>query len=155
ITALQVFNDGTQKELWSKSVFLPPSAHAMAPAIADIDGDGRAEVIFEAIHYDTGSASGSMGVFVLNNDGSVKWQHTWNTVGRVPCRSYVDGSRPALGDMNGDGVVDIVVLESELVVLDGRNGNELMRKPGIARLCSSSGYSAIADVDGDGKNEYI
>src|SRR5262249_35264068 len=109
ITVLQLFNDGTQKELWSKSGFLPPRAHAIAPAIADIDGEGRAEVIFEAVHYDASGAGGSMGVFVLNNDGSLKSQHTWNPVGRVPCHGYVDDSIPALGDMNGDGVVDIVV----------------------------------------------
>jgi hypothetical protein len=52
----------------------------------------------------------------------------------------------------------VVVLESDFVVLDGRNGNELARKPvsflGVGS-CSSYGYSAIADVDGDGKNEYI
>lgn len=159
ITALQLFNDGTYKELWSKSGFLPPAADAIAPAIADIDGDGRPEIIFEVDHRNPDSAGGQMGIFVLNADGSLKWQHTWNTVGRVPCHNFVTDSKPALGDMNGDGIVDIVVLEADLVVLDGRNGNELVRKPGIKNgtnpICSSSSYSAIADVDGDGRNEYI
>src|SRR5215472_144011 len=121
ITALQVFNDGTQKELWSKSGFLVPRASAVAPTIADIDGDGRPEVIFEATSYDSAGASGKIGVFVLNSDGSTKWQHVWNIVGRAPCHNFLTDSRPAIGDWNGDGVADIVVFESELVVLDGRN----------------------------------
>ncbi|MGH9721864.1 MAG: hypothetical protein ACRD8O_16790, partial [Bryobacteraceae bacterium] len=155
MTALQLFSDGTFKELWSKSGFLATRAHAMPPALADIDGDGQPEIVFEVVHYNPDSAGGQIGVVVLNKDGSLKWQHVWNTVGRVPCRSYVDDSRPAIGDMNGDRIADIVVLESEFVVLDGKNGNELVRKPGIRNTCSSRAYSAIADVDGDGKNEYI
>lgn len=159
ITAIQVFNDGTSKEVWSKAGFLAPAAIASAPAIADIDGDGQPEIIFEAVHYNPDHAGGQMGIFVLNKDGSVKWQHVWDTVGRVPCRSYVDDAKPTIGDMNGDGVADIVVLESDIVVLDGRNGNELVRKPGIKSgnnvLCSNRTYSVIADINGDGKNEYI
>jgi hypothetical protein len=158
ITALQVLSDGSSRELWSKNDFLPPPADAIAPALADIDGDGQPEVIFEAVHRNVDSSGGQIGVFVLNKDGSLKWQHTWNTIGRVPCHNYVSNARPALGDMNGDGVVDITVLESDFVVLDGRNGNELARRPisflGVGN-CSSYGYSAVADVDGDGKNEYI
>jgi hypothetical protein len=157
ITAMQMFPDGTYKELWSKSGFLPPAADAIAPAIADIDGDGQPEIIFEAVHRDPSGAGGQMGVFVLNKDGSLKWQHLWNTVGRVPCHNYVTESRPAIGDMNGDGIADIVILESDFVVLDGKSGNELVRKPfnlpGVG--CSSRAYSVIADVDGDGKPEYI
>ncbi|HEY1238986.1 MAG TPA: hypothetical protein VGF16_00455, partial [Bryobacteraceae bacterium] len=157
VTALQVFSDGTTKELWSKSGFLPPRADALAPAIADIDGDGQPEIIFEVDHFDSNGAGGQIGIFVLNKDGSPKWQHIWSTVGRVPCHNYSTDSLPAIGDMNGDGIADIVVLESDFVVLDGRNGNELVRKPvsflGVG--CSSLAYSAIADVNGDGKNEYI
>ncbi len=159
ITALQLFNDGTYKELWSKSGFLPSMADALSPTIADIDGDGQPEIIFEAVHRNSDSAGGQIGVFVLNKDGSLKWQHIWDTVGRVPCHTFVSDSRPAIGDMNGDRIADIVVLESDLVVLDGKNGNELLRKPGLKlgtnTICSSGSYSAIADVDGDGKNEYI
>jgi hypothetical protein len=158
ITAVQVFSDGTYKELWSKSGFLPSRAQALDPSIADIDGDGQPEVIFEAVHWD--GASGQMGIFVLNKDGSLKWQHVWDTVGRPPCHNFSGDSRPVLGDMNRDGNADIAVLELDLVVMDGRNGNELVRKPGIKvggtnPVCSSMSYSAIADVDGDGKNEYI
>ncbi len=159
ITAMQLFNDGTYRELWSKSGFLQPAADALAPALADIDGDGQPEVIFEAVHRNPDSSGGQVGIFVLNRDGSLKWQHIWNMVGRVPCHNSYSTSKPTLGDMNGDGVVDITVLEAELVVLDGRNGNELLRKPGVKSgtnpVCVSNMFSAIADLDGDGKNEYI
>jgi hypothetical protein len=158
ITALQVLSDGSSRELWSKNNFLPAPADAIAPALADIDGDGQPDIIFEAVHRNPDGTGGQIGVFVLNKDGSLKWQHTWATIGRVPCHNYVTNARPALGDMNGDGIVDVVVLESDFVDTGWQEWNELVRKPvafpGVGN-CSSSGYSAIADVDGDGKNEYI
>jgi len=63
ITALQVFSDGSSKELWSRNGFLPPAADAIAPAIADIDGDGQPEIIFEAVHRNPDGAGGQIGVF--------------------------------------------------------------------------------------------
>jgi hypothetical protein len=89
ITALQVLSDGSSRELWSKNNFLSAPADAIAPALADIDGDGQPEIIFEAVHRNPDGTGGQIGVFVLNKDGSLKWQHTWNTIGRVPCHSYV------------------------------------------------------------------
>ncbi|MDX2151370.1 MAG: hypothetical protein SFV54_11605 [Bryobacteraceae bacterium] len=152
VTALQVFSDGTSRELWSITL-LPAPSEALAPAIADIDGDGLPEIIVEAVTR--GPAPGQVHVFALNRDGTQKWSHGFTTVGRVSCHSGHGDSKPALGDMNGDGVVDVALLEQDFIVLDGRSGNELVRQPGIYGGCSAAAYSAIVDVTGDGKPEYI
>ena len=74
-----------------------------SPALGDVDGDGRLEVII---------GSGDYRVYALNGeDGSLLW--TYETGGRIM-------SSPALSDLDRDYVVEIVVgsYDSRLYVLD-------------------------------------
>lgn len=159
VTALQVQTDGTSKELWSKSL-VPAPSQALSPSIADLDGDGSPEVIVEVVHdLSTQTVPDSeMYIFALDKNGNTKWSHKWRTAGHAPCHGYQNTLMPALGDMNKDGIADVTVIEKDLVILDGRNGAELVRNPNLpsgANWCSGNGYSVVADVDGDGSNEFI
>src|SRR5262249_16429896 len=71
LTPAQIFSDGTYKELWGKSGFLPAPADVISPSIADIDGDGQPEIIFEATRFIPTGPAGQIGIFVLNKDGSL------------------------------------------------------------------------------------
>ena len=159
VTALQVQTDGTAKELWSKSL-VPAPSQVLSPSIADLDGDGSPEIIVEAVHDLSTPATpdSELYVFALDKNGNTKWSHKWRTAGHAPCHGYQNTLMPVLGDMNKDGVADVTVIENELVVLDGRNGGELVRNsnlPAGANWCTTNGYAAVADVDGDGSNEVI
>lgn len=158
VTALQIFSDGTYRELWSK-VMAPAPSKVLSPSIADLDGDGSPEIIVQILRHLT-PTSGEVRITALDRNGATKWTQSWPTVGRGPCANMNNKFTPLLGDMNKDGVADVVVLDNELIVLDGRNGSVLQRNSNLptggAGWCSLSYlYGTIADLDADGSNEII
>lgn len=97
---LQVFNgDGTR--LWRVA---QDEVLISSPAVADLDGDGKLEI-----------AAGS-GNFYCCNDGTPSeegkyfsvWNHDGSLLWRTPLPTQIVGS-PALGDVNDDGRLEIVV----------------------------------------------
>ena len=156
LTALQVFSDGTTKEHWSKQV-LPPNSSSTSPAIADLDGDGSLEIVlFAAQEFNNnGLRASDLYVYAFDKNGNEKWKHKWSKPNRGHCvRPHNDP--PVIGDMNKDGIADIVTTEDEIVIVDGKNGAELSRKPLTGQeWCSLRHYSAVADLDADGTNELV
>jgi hypothetical protein len=90
------------------------------------------------------------GVVALWGDGSgVAWQKAGN-YGR-------DGSM-ALGDLDGDGWVEVVTVnETTVCALDGRDGTQKWCGPPVGPSLDPLGYNypSIADMDGDGSAEVV
>ena len=106
-------------------------------AIADVDGDGEAEVVFGSLDRNVYCLRGS--------DGSLEW-------------SYAAGvdvvSSPAVADVDGDGEMEVVVgsLDYNVYCLRGSDGSlEWSYRTG--HFVESS--PAVADVDGDGEMEVV
>lgn len=160
LTALQLLSDGTTRELWSK-VPQPAPSEVIAPQIADLDGDGSPEIITQVVH-DPNPTPGGPGVpgeiyvYVYDRNGNVRWSHMWRTFPNISCNHMYLRGTPILGDMNGDGFPDITVIEREIVVLDGRTGNELIHRawPTLTS-CPGDAHGVVADLDGDGRNELV
>jgi len=107
-----------------------------SPAVADVTGDGKAEVLI-------GSRNGILYNFYGN--GSLYWSKSFGS-------GYV--STPATGDMDGDGILDIVIASSangKIRVIKG-DGNELMAFQTDGLGTSSP---ALGDVDNDGDPEIV
>jgi outer membrane protein assembly factor BamB len=106
--------DGRGREKWT---YQGPSGTDSPAAAADLDGDGRIEVV-----YGTMKVRGKDGrVVVLDGQsGQEKWS--------VSIPGHVQ-SEPALVDLNGDGVLDIIVTtwrgDNRVHALDGRRGEPL------------------------------
>ncbi|MBN1954077.1 MAG: FG-GAP repeat protein [Anaerolineae bacterium] len=127
---------------------VPDGVHA-APALADVDGDGNAEIVYGA--WDAH-------VHALNHDGSPLWE--------VFIRDTI-WSSPAIGDLDHDGRPEIVIGSDahwepaygtedggKIYAFNGEDGSIL---PGFFQQTDEVIWSspALADIDGDGWLEII
>jgi hypothetical protein len=127
----------------NRTVSTPAGSNYSSPCIADIDADGKDEII-----CGTGNA-----LACYDCAGNQRWIR--DTGGRC-------SSSPAAWDMNGDGKMEIYVgNESALVLGYDCNGNDLPGWPKSlppARACSETGCfssPAIGDINGDGMMEIV
>ncbi len=124
-----------------------------APAVVDLDGNGRDEVV--ALSYEPGTpiTSPNSRVFleVFAGNGTRLWNATIDEVPGAPRENVL--APPAIADLNGDGVKDITVLltDGASEVRSGANGSRVLRHQ-VFDQASPTEFTgpAIADLDNDG-----
>jgi hypothetical protein len=144
---------------WLASV--PSSAYGN-PALADVDGDGSVEIVY--------------GPSLISADGTVRWTGTAGRGGPVMTSFAVDldedgtaeivagntiyehdgavrwtagvDAWPAVGDLDGDGVPEIVTVVNGGVVARNLAGEQVW---GFTLTDGRGGPPTIADFDGDGR----
>jgi hypothetical protein len=148
--SLVVALDGpTRSELWRFNVGkdLP-----MDMEVADVDGDGKAEVIVGVI-YRSKSSNKMMGcekivnkpgsAMLIGSDGKLRWQY--QTSGGVVS--------VATGDADGDGRLEVALGSYPTVYLVSADGKELWENNKV--ISSYVEDVDMADLDGDNKSEVI
>lgn len=126
--------NGSGNVLWN----YPTQAGMKALAIADVDGDGKNEIV--ASSYET--LGGKQGIYLINGSGSLMWYRQFAS----------ETNSIAIGDIDGDGINDIIA---------GTDGGEICVINGSGSLLWSYSITntpisdvAVGDFDGDGrKNE--
>ena len=127
--------------------------------VADVNGDGKPDLIVANDCADNNCSEGSIGVLLGNGDG------TFQTVVTYASGGYFATSL-AVADVNGDGKPDIVVVNECLTdgncAGGGTVGVLLCNGDGAFQTVvtySSGGYAAtslaVADVNGDGKPDIV
>lgn len=137
--------DGRQR--WE---FLTDDIIRSSPAVGDIDGDGRAEVVFGAGDFWHGRDA--VAVFALDaQTGQLEWRRETDGV---------TNSSPALADVDGDGRLDVAIgtfdspalgrTGGSVYALRGTDGGDL---PGFPQPSGGGvvlGGITTADMNGDG-----
>ena len=125
-----------------------------SPAVANLDADGRPEVVTGSGTFRSSKTGQPFGRYVSawNHDGSLLW--------RTPLPERVPGS-PALGDLNCDGDLEVVVgaLNGYVYALDGATGRILWDE--LARDIFNNlylpnpqvGSPVLGDYNGDGLDD--
>ena len=109
------------QELWSYTYTTDPRVLTGGVALGDLDGDGEAEIVFASYSPDKGKAA----LYLLDSCG--REQH------RLPLPDRGGMPVPTLGDIDGDGTVEIVVSLKDAE--NGAPGVLVYRVPG-----STPGY---------------
>jgi hypothetical protein len=124
------------------------ASSSVAPALADLDGDGIPEIVVQSDE--------ALDVFKGDGTSLAGWPQDWHDTGY-----WMGHSGPVVGDLDGDGQPDVAIMTAvrstgipgDVRAFD-RFGNLLAGFP--KGLASGSGaVPAIADIDNDGRNELI
>src|SRR5262249_45544386 len=151
IAVLQRAADGSYTELWRR----PTLVGLKDIVLADLDGDGVPEIV---VASEAPGTPPQVRITAYRPDGSTTWEQQFNglgeCVGSPPQALQGTLATLGIGDVNGDGVADIVYQDADLHVLSGRDGSELWRVTINQTDVNSCAWSSVVlDVNGDGINE--
>ncbi|MFP8880339.1 MAG: VCBS repeat-containing protein, partial [Myxococcota bacterium] len=122
------------------------------PAVGDIDGDGDVEIVL--IESDALAGVGAIRAFEHDGQSKPGWPRPISypaAIGRT--------ATPVLADIDGDSVLDVIVLDSDPLTVDDcrldvfRGDGSLILSRSLAGECLT--IPTIADLDGDGRPEII
>jgi subtilisin family serine protease len=142
-----VYLDGQLRPGWPQ--YLPiegdyPTNDWREVSVADLDQDGFAEIL----RVDPGNSDGKVArLLVYQYDGNLWWSQPL-----ASGEPYFD--TPVVGDINGDGLLEVFVDVGGQLFGFGPDGRPLPGNWPLALEASNLG-KVIADVDGDGRKELI
>jgi outer membrane protein OmpA-like peptidoglycan-associated protein len=157
---LAIEPDGTVD--WATPV-TTTSAIYDAPAVADLDGDGLGEVLFNGylidhdgtIRWNRQSIGSNMG-FAVNLDADPELEVVFGgaafDAGGTQLWAWEDG-RAAAADFDNDGDVELILKHAGGIrLIDGATGGSVWTVASPWGACG--GAPVVADVDGDGSVEF-
>ncbi len=138
--------DGTGRN-WSRSSgSLPQTAWANRVALADVNGDGRLDLL----------AGFSEGPRVWLNDGQGDWTPAWDGMPSPLYQGIYTGL--AVGDINEDGRPDVAIanwIDGPEVYLQQENGSWLKTPDVFPDMLGGAIGAALGDIDGDGHLDMV
>lgn len=139
----------TNKDSWD----LPDVGNSMSASFGDLDGDGDYDVLIGA---DVGVS------YAYKNTGS-ETAPTWSAEATWNVPDVGNYSKPTLGDLDGDGDLDVLVGEENYVSKAYQNTGSVSSPTWAANItwnapnvgCGGRAHPALADLDSDGDLDVI
>jgi hypothetical protein len=138
-------------------VYRSGGSTAISVAVADVNQDGRPDLVVANVCFSPNNCDGGVGVLLGNGDGTFQTATTYD-IGNAFANSV------AVADVNGDGKLDIMVSNGascsptpcvdKVAVLLG-NGDGTFKVPKSYPSAYGTGVVAVADVNGDGKPDLL
>jgi len=141
--------DGTFKEITKKLGMYFPDSKCMGLTVFDYDDDGDLD-LFQGNDHQTN--------FLFENEGNKVFREKAKAAGvAVNSRGEVTGSmHGTIGDVDGDGLIDLLVTDLKYGALYRNLGNglfeDITEKSGVAKVLAGKGQwgAALFDYDNDG-----
>jgi hypothetical protein len=123
---------------------------AQSVAAADVNGDGKLDVIVANLSACSSGCgtNGTVGVLLGNGNGTFQTAVTYNSGGGP-------GNSMVVADLNGDGKPDLVVANGNVGVLLGNGDGTFQAAVNYGSGLSGANSVAVADVNGDGKPDLV
>ncbi len=143
---------------WASPLFHGPKSYnsgawgASSIAVADVNGDGKPDLL--AANWCLQDQRCGPAVLLGNGDGTFQTAEIYRATGK-------GATSIAVADVNGDGKLDLVVLDAEVSVLLGNGDGTFQAAVGYTSGGVDDASVAVEDVNGDGKldlvvaNEYV
>jgi hypothetical protein len=119
-----------------------------ALVIADVNGDGKSDVLVGNACPGNCTGIGSFGVLLGKGDGTFRPLVTYPLPGVGGVESI------AVGDLNGDGKPDLVVVGNGVDAYLNK-GDGTFRLSSVNSTTGNTGQVLLADLDGDGKLDIV
>ncbi|HEY3972480.1 MAG TPA: FG-GAP-like repeat-containing protein [Candidatus Sulfotelmatobacter sp.] len=128
---------------------------AESVAVADVNGDGKPDIIVANQCQSSTSCNGTVGVLISNGDGTFQSAVTYGSGGN-------DAESVAVADVNGDGKPDLLVANyCQLNACTGTGLVGVLLGNGDGTFQTAATYNAavqsvaVADVNGDGNADLL
>jgi len=152
VSVLIGFGDGT---FASSTTYSTGSTVSFSNAlgVTDVNGDGNSDIVVTNMCLDTTGCHG-VGVLLGNGDGTFQSGVGYDTGG-------LEAGGLAVGDVNGDGAPDLIVVNDCQLQTCVAGTSDLLLNNGdgtfgtATQLLDSKGPSALADMNGDGSLDVV
>lgn len=134
-------------DIWSGQL---SATGSLSPAVGDVDGDGYDEIVIgvKGIHDSLNNVVGGGGIEVFTHTG--EREPSW------PKDTLINmNSSPALGDLDGDGIDDIVICSNNGVHAYLSGSPNWFRSANTNASMFSLSTPVLADLDDDGNIEVL
>ena len=151
-------NSGVHNVPWTRRVLSTQTPGAVNLVVADVNGDGRPDLIV-AMRDQSGSAAAGLqvGIAWLENTGLATGEWIYHPIDTTPA-TFVDPRMLQAGDINQDGKIDVVVSDSGTGVVawyEQSAPDKWIRHEITGVTTFNSHYGRLLDMDGDGQLDIL